>query len=60
MTLKGKGGDRRWIDLGHWPSSLGNLPARVKLGQVLTRTVRAHLFESKSEAQAFHASVGEG
>ena len=27
---------------------------RVKLGQVLTRTVRPHIFESKSEAQAFH------
>jgi propionate CoA-transferase len=33
---------------------------RVKLGQVLTRTVRPHIFESKSEAQAFHESVGEG
>ena len=33
---------------------------RVKLGQVLTRTVRPHIFESKSEAQAFHASLGEG
>jgi propionate CoA-transferase len=27
---------------------------RVKLGQVLTRTVRPHIFESKAEAQAFH------
>jgi propionate CoA-transferase len=33
---------------------------RVKLGQVLTRTVRPHIFESKSEAQAFHETVGEG
>ncbi len=33
---------------------------RVKLGQVLTRTVRPHIFESKSEAQSFHESVGEG
>ena len=33
---------------------------RVKLGQVLTRTVRPHIFESKSEAQAFHASIGDG
>ncbi len=33
---------------------------RVKLGQVLTRTVRLHIFESKSEAQAFHESVSEG
>jgi hypothetical protein len=48
MTLKGKGGDRHWAT------------CRRGCGQVLTRTVRAHLFESKSEAQAFHASVGEG
>ena len=27
---------------------------RLKLAQVLTRSVRPHLFESKSEAQAFH------
>ena len=27
---------------------------RIKLGQVLTRTVRPHIFESKAEAQAFH------
>ena len=27
---------------------------RVKLGQVLTRAVRPHIFESRSEAQAFH------
>jgi len=33
---------------------------RVKLGQVLTRTVRPHIFESKSEAQAFHESVSDG
>jgi propionate CoA-transferase len=33
---------------------------RVKLGQVLTRTVRPHIFENKAEAQAFHESVGEG
>jgi hypothetical protein len=32
---------------------------RVKLGQVLTRTVRPHILR-KSEAQAFHESVGEG
>ena len=30
---------------------------RVKLGQVLTRTVRPHIFESKSEAQAFHEKL---
>ena len=28
---------------------------RVKLGRELTRTVRPHIFESKAEAQAFHA-----
>src|SRR4051812_32606250 len=33
---------------------------RVKLGQVLTRTVRPHIFESKSEAQAFHENISEG
>ena len=33
---------------------------RVNLGQVLTPTVRPHIFQSKSEAQAFHESVGEG
>lgn len=27
---------------------------RIKLGQVLTRTVRPHIFESRAEAQAFH------
>lgn len=27
---------------------------RIKLGQVLTRKVRPHIFESKAEAQAFH------
>ena len=27
---------------------------RVKLGQALTRTVRPHIFESRTEAQAFH------
>lgn len=27
---------------------------RVKLGQALTRAVRPHIFESRSEAQAFH------
>ncbi len=32
---------------------------RVKLGQVLTRTVRPHIFESKTEAQAFLDSVGD-
>jgi propionate CoA-transferase len=30
---------------------------RVKLGQVLTRTVRPHIFESKAEAQAFHEKL---
>ncbi len=33
---------------------------RVKLGQALTRTVRPHIFESRSDAQAFHDTVGEG
>jgi propionate CoA-transferase len=28
---------------------------RIKLGRELTRTVRPHIFESKAEAQAFHA-----
>ena len=32
---------------------------RVKLGQVLTRTVRPHIFESKAEAQAFHENISE-
>jgi propionate CoA-transferase len=31
---------------------------RAKLGQVLTRTVRPHLFESKLEARAFHEKWG--
>ena len=30
---------------------------RMKLGQVLTRTVRPHIFESKFEAQAFHQNA---
>jgi propionate CoA-transferase len=30
---------------------------RVKLGRELTRTVRPHIFESKTEAQAFHSRV---
>ena len=30
---------------------------RVKLGRELTRTVRPHIFESKAEAQAFHAKA---
>jgi propionate CoA-transferase len=30
---------------------------RVKLGQALTRTVRPHIFESRSDAQAFHDTV---
>jgi propionate CoA-transferase len=29
---------------------------RVKLGQALTRMVRPHIFESRAEAQAFHAA----
>ena len=33
---------------------------RVKLGQILTRTVRPHIFESKSEAQAFHEKYLRG
>ena len=32
---------------------------RVKLGQALTRTVRPHIFESRTDAQAFHDTVGE-
>jgi len=32
---------------------------RVKLGQVLTRTVRPHIFESRTEAQAFHETVAD-
>ena len=31
---------------------------RVKLGQVLTRAVRPHIFESKADAQAFHETGG--
>jgi propionate CoA-transferase len=31
---------------------------RVKLARVLTRTVRPHLFETRSEAQAFHERRG--
>jgi propionate CoA-transferase len=31
---------------------------RLKLAQVLTRSVRPHLFEKKSEAQAFHEGHG--
>lgn len=30
---------------------------RVKLGRELTRTVRPHIFESRAEAQAFHAKA---
>ena len=30
---------------------------RVKLGQALTRTVRPHIFESRSDTQAFHDTV---
>ena len=33
---------------------------RVKLGQALTRTVRPHIFESRSDAQAFHDTVAGG
>jgi propionate CoA-transferase len=33
---------------------------RVKLGQTLTRTVRPHIFESRSEAQAFHDTSSDG
>jgi len=33
---------------------------RVKLGQALTRAVRPHIFESRSDAQAFHDTVAEG
>ncbi|MGY2048010.1 acyl CoA:acetate/3-ketoacid CoA transferase [Methylobacterium sp. JK268] len=32
---------------------------RVKLGHVLTRTVRPHIFESRAEAQAFHETIAE-
>ncbi|WP_157182061.1 hypothetical protein [Methylobacterium sp. WSM2598] len=32
---------------------------RVKLGHVLTRTMRPHIFESRAEAQAFRDSVRE-
>ena len=32
---------------------------RVKLGQTLTRAVRPHIFESRTEAQAFHETVSE-
>jgi acyl CoA:acetate/3-ketoacid CoA transferase alpha subunit len=30
---------------------------RAKLGHILTRTVRPHIFESKAEAQAFHENI---
>ncbi|HMO30988.1 acyl CoA:acetate/3-ketoacid CoA transferase [Enterovirga sp.] len=30
---------------------------RLKVGQILTRTVRPHIFESRNEAQAFHENV---
>ena len=30
---------------------------RIKLGRELTRTVRPHIFESRAEAQAFHAKA---
>ena len=33
---------------------------RVKLGQTLTRTVRPHIFESRSEAHAFHDTTPDG
>ena len=33
---------------------------RVKLGQVLTRTVRPHIFDSKAEAPAFHETMSDG
>ena len=32
---------------------------RVKLGQTLTRTVRPHIFETRAEAQAFHAGMSD-
>ena len=32
---------------------------RMKLGQVLTRSVRPHLFETRAEAQAFHEVVSD-
>ncbi|MCE0732433.1 acyl CoA:acetate/3-ketoacid CoA transferase [Halomonas sp. G15] len=32
---------------------------RLKLGQVLTREVQPHLFETRREAQAFHEAVSE-
>jgi len=33
---------------------------RVKLSHTLTRTGRQHIFESRTEAQAFHETVSEG
>lgn len=32
---------------------------RVKLGQALTRTVKPHIFETRADAQAFHAEMSD-